>query len=441
MALTITFSSCAKNELLKPQFPISGDVLVRTTQAVSITFNENFEAGSKTSYATGNVTFNSGSWTLNDALVGTSTSDSKTGTKSVRIRNTGILGMNFNVTTGASTVNIKHALYGSDGSCTWELWMSANSGSSYTKLGSTITSSSTTLQTATFNVNTSGNLRFQVRKISGGTNRINIDDFVVNSYDTTSGGGGSASDGDNMLLGNPSGAIANIGAPSNYLMNETYYIESYNRDRGTPNWVSWYVGTSSLGSAARQDDFRANPALPSGWYQVGSTSYSGSGFDRGHNCPSADRTSTITANSATFLMTNMIPQAPRNNQQTWGNMEGYIRSLVTAGNEVYVIMGSYGTGGTGSAGSANTINNGNVTVPSNVWKVVVVIPNGTGDLSRITSSTRVIAVNTPNINTISTDWKAYRTSVNAIEAATGYDLLSNVSTAIQSVIEAQVDNL
>ncbi|WP_255412675.1 DNA/RNA non-specific endonuclease [Chitinophaga sp. S165] len=39
-------------------------------------------------------------------------------------------------------------------------------------------------------------------------------------------------------------------------------------------------------------------------------------MDRGHNCPSADRTST-TANSSTFLMTNMIPQAPQNNQQTW----------------------------------------------------------------------------------------------------------------------------
>lgn len=47
---------------------------------------------------------------------------------------------------------------------------------------------------------------------------------------------------------------------------------------------------------------------------------------------------------------------------------------------------------------------------------------------------------TPNINTVSTDWKQYRTSVDAIEAATGYDILSNVNSSVQSVIEAQVDN-
>jgi endonuclease G len=51
----------------------------------------------------------------------------------------------------------------------------------------------------------------------------------------------------------------------------------------------------------------------------------------------------------------------------------------------------------------------------------------------------VIAVNTPNINTTGA-WGTYRTSVDAIEAATGYDLLSNLSTSIQASIEANVDN-
>jgi len=220
----------------------------------------------------------------------------------------------------------------------------------------------------------------------------------------------------------------------------TYYALSYNRDRGEPNWVSWHVQASDLGSTARQDDFRADNTLPVSWYHVQNTSYSGSGFDRGHNCPSADRTSTVTANSATFLMTNMIPQAPNNNEQTWANMENYIRTLVNGGDEVYIIMGSYGTGGTGSSGTLNSVDNGHVNVPSNVWKVVVVLTNGSGDLSRVTTSTRVIAVNTPNINTINSDWKQYRTSVDAIEAATGYDLLSSVPASVQSVIEAQVDN-
>ena len=117
-------------------------------------------------------------------------------------------------------------------------------------------------------------------------------------------------DGSNLLLGNPSNAVQDSStSPDNYLMDSGQYVLSYNRDRAAPNWVSWYIGTSSLGSMSRENDFRADTSLPAGWYQVQASSYSGSGFDRGHNCPSADRTSTVAANSSTFLMTNMIPQA------------------------------------------------------------------------------------------------------------------------------------
>jgi len=78
-------------------------------------------------------------------------------------------------------------------------------------------------------------------------------------------------------------------------------------------------------------------------------------------------------------------------------------------------------------------------VPINCWKVLVVLPVGTSDVSRIMSSTRVIAVNMPNTNSISTAWGGYRTTVNAIESATGYNLLSAVSNTIQSSIESKVD--
>ena len=68
------------------------------------------------------------------------------------------------------------------------------------------------------------------------------------------------------------------------------YALSYSRDRGTPNWVSGHLNKDWLGTADRQDDFRSDPALPEGWYRVTASSYTGSGFDRGHSTPSADRT-------------------------------------------------------------------------------------------------------------------------------------------------------
>nr|WP_255496350.1 DNA/RNA non-specific endonuclease [Mucilaginibacter sp. FT3.2] len=199
--------------------------------------------------------------------------------------------------------------------------------------------------------------------------------------------------------------------------------------------------TNITNASARLDNFAGFNGLPTGFFEVQSNSYSGSGFDRGHNCPSADRTSSVNANSATFLMTNMIPQAPQNNQQTWAGLENYLREQVVAGNEVYIVMGSYGTGGSGSNGSATTITSGHVTVPSNVWKVAVIVPTGDGDLARITTTTRVIAVNTPNINTINADWKQYRVTVRDIEKATGYNLLSNLPQAVQDVVETKKDNL
>jgi endonuclease G len=242
-----------------------------------------------------------------------------------------------------------------------------------------------------------------------------------------------------LTLGNPSQASVDLTNANNYLLARRQYALSYNRDRGTPNWVSWQVSAEWLGTAPRQDDFRADETLPAGWFRVSPTDYAGSGFDRGHNCPSADRTRSVEDNSATFLMTNMIPQAPQNNQETWANLEEYTRALVHGGQEVYVIMGSYGVGGMGSKGPARTLAGGRITVPRQIWKVIVVLPPGEEDEQRITAATRIIAVNTPNDNAVLPDWAAYRTTVDAIEQATGYDFLSRVSPAVQQVVEAKVD--
>lgn len=248
-------------------------------------------------------------------------------------------------------------------------------------------------------------------------------------------------DNDHMLFGNPSRAATLVDSTRNYLLRKQYYALSYNKDRGTPNWVSWHLFQNDLGSTSRQDDFRTDNTLPTGWYQVPANAFSGSGFDRGHHCPSGDRTVSVEANSSTFLMTNMIPQAPVMNQQTWANMEDSLRRLVNQGNEIYIIMGSYGSGGTGNNGLATTVNGGNVTVPATVWKVALVIPNGNNDSSRVDSGVRLIAVSIANSNTSTGSWKNYRTSVDAIEAATGYDLFDRLSVALQGVIEVRVDNL
>lgn len=403
---------------------------ISLTTATMAPLSEGFEAGGKTSYAAANVTLGSGSWFMTEALTGNLSTDRKTGAFSARIRETGRVRMNFNKT-GAGTVSIQHAVFGSDGSSTWQLWSSTNSGSTWTQVGTTVSTSSTTLQTANFTVNNSNSIRFEIRKVSGGANRINVDNVQIGDFSSPTPTP-TPVPSEHLTMGNPSNAVTNVNQPNNYLMEKPQYSLSYSRDNGGPNWVSWHLDTSWLGSTPRQDDFRADTTLPTGWYRVLGTDYSGSGFDRGHMCPSADRTITVTANSATFLMTNMIPQLPANNQGVWANLENYSRSLVSQGNELYIISGGHGL--------QFFIANGHVAVPAQTWKVIIVLPTGSNDVSRVTTSTRTIAVVVPNSGTINSDWRTYRVSVDQIEAITGYDFFSNVPSAIQNVIEGQVDN-
>ena len=323
-----TFFSCVKEELPEEQIPSTE---IDGIQKSSVLY-ENFESGTKTAYAGANVTLSTGTWNMQDALLGTLSTDRKFGTKSVRMINTGRITMQFDKNNGAAVVEVYHAKFGSDANSTWELYMSANSGQSWLKVGSTVTTSSTSLTKATFTVNQTGKVRFEIRKVSGGSNRINIDDFRVTDYINTT-----ATRDNNMALGNPSNAVSSTSYPNNYLMTKTQYTLSYSNSKKTANWVSWHLSSSWLGSTPRQDDFRADNTLPSSWVKVAGTDYSGSGFDRGHMCPSADRTGSVTDNSATFLMTNMVPQAPNNNQVTWANLENYCRTLVNQGNELYII--------------------------------------------------------------------------------------------------------
>lgn len=185
--LLLLVAGCQKTPASLTPAPRTGVAASTVTKLTVATASiEDFETGTKGSYATGSVTLSTGSWTLNDALLGTSASDAKNGAQSVRVRNSGILSNNFDYTTGASTVTVAHALYGSDASSTWQLWYSTNGGSSFVQSGSTITTSFITLQTSSFTLNVAGNIRFQLRKTDGTTNRINWDDVSVTPYTAAS---------------------------------------------------------------------------------------------------------------------------------------------------------------------------------------------------------------------------------------------------------------
>ncbi|HEY9890044.1 MAG TPA: DNA/RNA non-specific endonuclease [Candidatus Obscuribacterales bacterium] len=229
-----------------------------------------------------------------------------------------------------------------------------------------------------------------------------------------------------LQLGNPSNA--GTGNPNNYLLARSQYVLSYNRDRGTANWVSWQLSADWLGNTPRQDNFRQDGGLPAGMYQVTPNDYRQTGYDRGHIVPSGDRTRSVADNAATFLMTNILPQAPQNNQGLWRELEEYSRDQVYQFDQVlHIIAGGYGV--------QTQLANGRVTVPSRLWKIIVVLDPGEG-LADIDLSTPVIAIDVPNQDTPVPDWRAYQTTVDRLELATGYDFLSLVPVETQAILEA-----
>jgi endonuclease G len=380
-------------------------------------------------------------------------------------------------------ITISAAAYGSDGPSTWELWLSRDGGRTYARTGAPITTSGPKLTPHVFAGLANEPLRLEIRKTGGPKNRLDIDDIVLETAAGAAVASGTGVTGgyfenrdkpqapgtkpqqpstnnqtpgtnnqapttpaqdpndSNLALGNPSGATSDPANASNYLLVHPEFTIGYNAARGIPNWVSWHIDKADLGQAPRQNNFRPDAALPRQFYQVTPASYARSGFDKGHNCPSGDRTATLDANANTFLMTNMVPQAPKNNQQAWAHLEEYGRSQVQRGQEIYVIMGCYGRGGTGANGFAQTLDQGRVTVPARIWKVMVILPDGTNDLQRLATnpSVRVLAIDTPNDNGISPDWKQYLTSVDKIEAATGLDLLSALPRDAQARLQKLVD--
>jgi DNA/RNA endonuclease G (NUC1) len=245
-----------------------------------------------------------------------------------------------------------------------------------------------------------------------------------------------------LTMGTPSVCTTSLSSPNSYLMLKPEMSICYNRDLGRPNWVSWHLTDEWFGSLARVDTFRPDPEVPPTWYRVLASDFFASGFDRGHMTPNADRDSQVPIVQATFLMSNMVAQAPDNNQGPWANLENDLRTAAGSTNELYIVSGPNGTGGTGSNGGVtNTVANGHVTVPASTWKCALVLPKASGDdVARVTASTRTICVIMPNIQGIrNDDWHIYLKSVDQVEALTGYDLFSNVPQAIQNAIEAGVD--
>lgn len=210
------------------------------------------------------------------------------------------------------------------------------------------------------------------------------------------------------------------------------YVLSYNPRRHVANWASWRLVAADLGATPRRKgDFLEDPNLPPGVLRVTHRDYARSGFDRGHLVRSGDRTASRADNDATFFMTNVVPQRHALNEGAWLRFEEHCSQLAKGGKQVFVVAGPVFLDPKGG----KTIGPG-VRVPDQLFKIAVVLEPGQGHAD-VRTSTTVLAVAMPNDDAAAPRWETYRTTVDAIEAKTGYDFLDAVAPEVQAVVEAR----
>ena len=230
--------------------------------------------------------------------------------------------------------------------------------------------------------------------------------------------------------------IPQDGTPDDdHLLVHPQFAAGYSRYLNAANWVSWRTRPQDFGPAPRYEGpFYPDEMLPAEWWRPDTDNYFGPGYDRGHMLRSEERTDTVAHNIETFVMTNVLPQTADLNRGVWFDYEQHVQWRVQSKNEdAYVIAGGVwpaacATHAPRVAGDGcpdfgrSTDPARRIAVPNAYWKIVAFVPAG----STFDASTALVeAIVMPNIDGVYEHrWWQYKSTVAAIEAMTGYDVLA-----------------
>lgn len=199
-------------------------------------------------------------------------------------------------------------------------------------------------------------------------------------------------------------------------------VLSYNEDHEQPNWVMHIVPKDVItGTVTRTNDFRMDPKVSTKSADVGD--YWDSGYDRGHLAPSADFRWSKKALSESYYYSNMSPQHPELNRNSWNSLEIQIREWVIDHGELVVITGPILRDGLPKTQQGSY----RLSIPEAYFKIVV-------DMNP--EQPKALAFLFPNQN-VPYQLSKYLVSIDSIEAITGIDFFASVSNA--EIFESQSD--
>lgn len=154
-----------------------------------------------------------------------------------------------------------------------------------------------------------------------------------------------------------------------FICHDGYALE-YNPRSKTPMWVAEHLTADNLKNkiAVRQEDFRPDPNIDLK-NESSLSSFSGSGYDRGHMAPAEDFKNSIRQMSESFYLSNMVPQNPDNNRGIWARLEKNIRLWTFKKGELYVFTGPVFINGNPQGWIGENLNQ--VAIPTHLYKVIL----------------------------------------------------------------------
>lgn len=203
------------------------------------------------------------------------------------------------------------------------------------------------------------------------------------------------------------------------LKREGYYV-SYNKERRVPNWVAWHLTADHTnGNYYRNGEFFTEDTdVPRP--RAADSDYYGSGYDRGHLCPSGDNKWSQKAQTQSFLFTNVCPQNHDLNKGDWNDLEIQCRYWAKRWGELYIVAGPVFYND-----ARRTIGKNKVAVPDAFFKVVL----------NDNRKAKAIGFIYPN-KSGHKDMNEYLKPVDEIERLTGIDFFPLLDDKVEETVEA-----
>lgn len=194
---------------------------------------------------------------------------------------------------------------------------------------------------------------------------------------------------------------------------------------------------NSYSNVKRNDAFQEDPDLS---YDTRSTleDYRGSGFSRGHLCPSADRLCSAEQNMQTFYLSNMQPQWQSHNAGLWERIESRVREWNSNyyRDTLYVVKAAtiapVTINGNASAGVYNEKCNGRLPIPKYFYCALLSVKNGKYQALGLWTTHSDDAQTATTI-------KSCAISIEELERRTGIDFFCNLPDDIEETVEATIN--